>query len=71
MSRVHGSIRKVGGRKGIGLMATWRDVAASYPEFVQWVVATFGPLPDGEVTEEDWVRYKDAYERRAGKDGEQ
>jgi hypothetical protein len=28
---------------------TWREIAERYPEFVQWVVQTFGPLPEGEV----------------------
>jgi hypothetical protein len=41
--------------------ATWRDVATRHPEFVQWVVATFGPLPDGPVTQQDYDRYAAAY----------
>lgn len=41
---------------------TWNDVAAAHPDFVQWVVARFGPLPDGEVTADDYSRFKSAYE---------
>ena len=48
---------------------TWNDVAAAHPEFVQWIVARFGPLPEGEVTEADYNRYKVAYET-ALNDGE-
>ena len=40
----------------------WRDLAVSYPEFVQWIVQKYGPLPDGEVKEEDYNKYKEAYE---------
>jgi hypothetical protein len=39
----------------------WRDIAERYPEFVQWVVARFGPLPEGEVKEADYERFKGAY----------
>lgn len=40
---------------------SWSDVEVHYPEFVHWVVASYGPLPES-VTEEDWNRFKDAYE---------
>ncbi len=40
---------------------TWRQIAQRYPEFVQWVVQTFGPLPGGEVQQADYERYADAY----------
>jgi hypothetical protein len=43
---------------------SWEDLAKIYPEFVQWVVQRFGPLPDGPVLEEDYDRFKDAYETR-------
>ena len=39
----------------------WKDVAVAYPEFVQWAVATQGPLPDGEVKQEDYERLVSAY----------
>ena len=42
---------------------TWRDIAGRYPEFVQWVVQRFGPLPEGEVRREDYERFARAYER--------
>jgi hypothetical protein len=35
---------------------TWNDVAEWQPEFVAWAVARHGPLPDGEVKQEDWER---------------
>ena len=41
---------------------TWRDVAVRYPEFVQWVVARFGPLPEGPVIQEDYERFANAYQ---------
>ena len=41
---------------------TWKDVAANYPEFVQWVVARFGPLPDGPIQQEDYERFAAAYQ---------
>ena len=43
---------------------TWNDVALSYPEFTQWIVQKFGPLPDGPVKLEDYERFKAAYEAR-------
>jgi hypothetical protein len=47
---------------------TWRDVAIQYPEFVQWVAAKFGPLPDGPVTGRDYARYADAYDAACSPD---
>jgi hypothetical protein len=44
---------------------TWNDVALRYPEFVQWAVQHAGPLPDGEVREEDYERLKAAWELSA------
>lgn len=41
---------------------TWKDVAVALPEFVQWIVATHGPLPDGEVQQADYERLKTEYE---------
>jgi hypothetical protein len=43
---------------------TWRDVAVRFPEFVQWAVAEHGPLPDGEVKQEDYERLAAAYQAR-------
>lgn len=40
---------------------TWRDLATVHPEFVQWVVQTYGPLPEGEVKEEDYERYRQEF----------
>lgn len=42
---------------------SWAQIAERYPEFVQWCVASFGPLPDGEVIEEDYERMATAYNR--------
>ena len=36
---------------------TWKDVAVWQPEFTQWIVQRYGPLPDGPVIEEDFSRY--------------
>jgi hypothetical protein len=40
---------------------TWNDAAIRFPEFVQWIVARFGPLPDGEIKETDYIRFYNAY----------
>jgi hypothetical protein len=45
---------------------TWDDVALHYPEFVQWIAAKFGPLPDGDVKQEDYERFKAAWDARTG-----
>jgi hypothetical protein len=44
-------------------MVSWKDVAVHYPEFVQWIVAKFGPLPDGEVNRADYEWFAEAYQR--------
>lgn len=41
---------------------TWHYAAARYPEFVQWIVATYGPLPDGPIREEDYERFYRAHD---------
>ena len=46
---------------------TWEDVAVQYPEFVQWVVQKFGPLPDGEVKKEDYNRFTLAFAEAMGR----
>lgn len=43
---------------------TWRDIAVRFPEFVQWIVATHGPLHDGPVTKNDYERLRAEYEAR-------
>lgn len=43
---------------------TWKYVAVRYPEFVQWAVAAHGPLPDGEVRQEDYERLAAEYKER-------
>ena len=40
---------------------TWKDVAVRYPEFVQWIVAKFGGLPEGPVRPNDYNRFVTAY----------
>jgi hypothetical protein len=40
---------------------TWNDVATQYPEFVQWAAQRHGPLPDGEVRQEDFERLAAEY----------
>jgi hypothetical protein len=43
---------------------TWKHLAIQYPEFVQWIVAKFGPLPDGKIKQEDYERFAEAYQRQ-------
>ena len=43
---------------------TWTEALTSGAlpaEFVQWVVARFGPLPDGPIDPEDYQRFAEAY----------
>ena len=44
------------------MAATWKEVVPLFPEFTQWIVQKYGPLPDGEITESDWSRYIQEYE---------
>lgn len=37
-------------------VVTWNDVAATLPDFVEWVVTTHGPLPEGPVDEDHYNR---------------
>jgi len=43
---------------------TWRDIAARYPEFVQWIVQRHGGLPDGPVEQADYERYSAEWEQQ-------
>ena len=45
---------------------SWHDVARVRPQFVQWIVQRFGPLPDGEVEREDYARFVNAYSEEVG-----
>lgn len=45
---------------------TWNDIVSKYPEFVQWAVASHGPLPDGEVKQEDYEQLADEYQHYLG-----
>ena len=49
-----------------GIMAevTWVALAGLHPAFVQWVVQRHGPLPEGEVSQVDYERFKAEYEAR-------
>lgn len=38
----------------------WRVVAELYPEFVAWLVQTYGPLPEF-VDMDTYEEYRDAY----------
>lgn len=40
---------------------TWKDIAVRYPEFIQWAVATHGPLPDGDVKQADYEKLAAEY----------
>lgn len=44
---------------------TWNDLAVAAPEFVQWIVARYGPLPDGDVDEADFNRFAMIYHDEA------
>ena len=43
---------------------TWNDVAEVYPEFVQWIAQTQGPLPDGEVRKADFDKFAAKYREK-------
>jgi hypothetical protein len=43
----------------------WRVIASHYPEFVQWIVARYGPVQgNDEVTEADYERLRAEWENR-------
>lgn len=54
-------VRGVGDAIGYGIV-TWSWVATIRPEFVAWIVATHGPLPEGNVKHDDYERYRAEYE---------
>lgn len=41
---------------------TWRQLARSYPEFVQWIAQRHGGVPDGPIDEADYERFVTEYE---------
>ena len=49
---------------------TWSDMTKWYPQFMQWVVQKFGPLPDGAVKTVDYEKFRSAYLERTHQDGE-
>lgn len=40
----------------------WRTVAMIYPEFVQWVAQTHGPLPE-DCTNADYTHFRAEYDK--------
>jgi len=50
----------------------WRSVAAVFPEFVQWRVQKYGPIPDEEpnLSRADYDRLKAEYEAEAAAEAE-
>lgn len=44
------------------LPITWRQMVPIFPQFVQWIAQTVGPLPEGNVQKEDYERFKALYE---------
>lgn len=36
-------------------------MAVVYPEFVQWVVQKFGPVPEGPIDRNMWDKYREEY----------
>lgn len=66
-------MRRAGGRSWCwwwivvsDLPITWRILAAARPEFVQWVVAREGGVPEGPVDDEHYDRLRTAYLREVG-----
>lgn len=56
---IHGAFCVQAGRRGIRM--TWREVAMQHPAFVEWIVQTKGPLPEGEVNSGEYQRYAHEY----------
>jgi hypothetical protein len=40
---------------------TWAQIARVQPEFVQWIVQKYGPLPDGPVVKSLFDHYAELY----------
>ena len=40
---------------------TWAELAVAFPEFVQWVIQTYCPMPDDTVKREDYEIYSTVY----------
>jgi hypothetical protein len=51
------------------LVVTWKGLAVAHPEFVQWVVQTYGSVPEGPVREDDYERLRAEYLDTYGKNG--
>jgi hypothetical protein len=43
---------------------TWKELAVRYPEFVQWCVQKYGPLPEGPIDHRDYAMFMLAYKER-------
>lgn len=41
---------------------TWSTLATYFPEYMQWVVQTYGPLPEGPIDQGEYELYRLAYE---------
>lgn len=44
---------------------TWRDIAGVYPQFMEWVVKKYGPMPEGPADAESIREYMGEYDREA------
>jgi hypothetical protein len=46
---------------------SWRQMAAMVPQFVQWYIATHGPIPDDmpDITEGQYNALRAEYEKEA------
>lgn len=40
---------------------TWKVMTTLLPEFVQWIVQKYGPLPEGPIKQTDYERFKKEY----------
>ena len=40
---------------------TWKELAMTLPEFVQWIVQVHGPLPEGTIKQQDYDKFSELY----------
>lgn len=48
-------------------MMTWETISEVNPRWVEWLVQTYGPLPDGEVEQEQFEEYAKAFKEAHGR----
>ena len=42
---------------------TWREIAAVSPQFMEWIVQKYGPLPEGPADAESIKKYMTDYDK--------